>query len=124
MTTTGPIDLEPRRVTPLHEVRDADKFASLVAAMRDGGWQGRPVLVTQWGDGWVALTGSHRVAAAVEAGLDEIPCLATDADAFHDAHDSHPYEWVTNNHYEDLAAAIREAGDDDAADLMDAEEID
>lgn len=66
---------------PLHEVRDADKLATLVAAMRRDGWQGRPLLAMPNGDGVQLLTGSHRYAAAVAAGLETVPvvCIPDEA---------------------------------------------
>ncbi|NTX08968.1 ParB N-terminal domain-containing protein [Myxococcus sp. CA040A] len=70
------VDLSPRRITPLHEVRDAAKLAALVESMRADGWVGRPLLVVDYGDGdGVALTGSHRHAAALVAQLTAVPVI-------------------------------------------------
>lgn len=67
--------IETECIIPPHEVRDQDKYASLVESMSEGGWLGRPVLAYEDpGYGLRALTGSHRIAAANEAGI-RIPCL-------------------------------------------------
>lgn len=63
-------------ITPVHEVMDEAKLESLAASMAEDGWQGRPLLVVADGyGGHYALTGSHRYAGAVEAGLEEVPCI-------------------------------------------------
>ena len=46
---------------PLHEVRDAEKLAGLMDSMTASGWVGAPVVV----DGDWAITGAHRIAAAM-----------------------------------------------------------
>ena len=64
-------------IEPLHEVRDADKLAELVASMEADGWTGTPVVVAGLGGGVVrALTGSHRLQAAQDAGIDEVPVVS------------------------------------------------
>ena len=40
-------------IEPLHEVRDADKLAELVASMEADGWTGTPVVVAGLGSGVV-----------------------------------------------------------------------
>lgn len=70
------VELETRRIAPPHEVRDADKLAAIVESMRDDGWKGRPLLAVDYGDGdAVALTASHRWAAAREVELAEVPVV-------------------------------------------------
>lgn len=53
-------------IAPPHEVKDAAKFAAIVADMEKNGWTGRPILavIDPWGQ-LQALTGSHRIAAAM-----------------------------------------------------------
>jgi hypothetical protein len=52
-----------------------EKVARIAAAMRRDGWQGRPLLIEEDLDGRLnAWTGSHRISAAREAGLVEVPC--------------------------------------------------
>ena len=74
--TEHEVDVDTERIAPLHEVRDGEKLARLVANMERIGWQGRPLLVVDNGGGdYVALTGSHRHAAALEAGLGMVPVV-------------------------------------------------
>lgn len=61
------------KIIPLHEVRDLDKLARLTESMEGEGWTGAPLVVVPWCDGYRALTGSHRYAAACAADLYEIP---------------------------------------------------
>ena len=69
-------EVSPKSIRPLHEVRDEAKLLMLVEAMQAGGWTGRPLLVVDEGGGdYVALTGSHRLAAALESGLSEVPVV-------------------------------------------------
>jgi hypothetical protein len=66
--------LDPRVIVPLHEIRDFDKLHDLRCSMEAEGWQGRPLLIWQrWGCSYQALTGTHRLEAAIQAGLEEIP---------------------------------------------------
>ena len=62
---------------------DADKVQDLAARMERDGWQGRPVLVILMGNERLALTGSHRVAAADQAGID-LSAYEIDADDYSD----------------------------------------
>lgn len=69
------------KIVPPHEARDAEKLAALAEDMATRGWIGRAILAIDTGDGYVALTGSHRIAAAKVAGLEEIPVYAIDISA-------------------------------------------
>lgn len=79
----------PGKIKPVHEIRDEERFNRLVDSMRKNGWQGRPILALETGDdeyqGW---TGSHRLPAAQEAGLDEIPTVIISWDDFQKAADA------------------------------------
>lgn len=66
------IDLD--LIKPLHEVRSQRLLSDLTKDMKDNGWQGRPLLVIAREHDFLAWTGSHRIAAAIEAGLESIPC--------------------------------------------------
>ena len=63
-------EIAPRFIEPLNPVMDEDKFDRLRSDFNydeDAGtieWKGRPLLVQPSGDGWSALTGSHRIHAA------------------------------------------------------------
>ena len=74
--------LDPRAIRPPHEPREREKYQKLVGSMRHGGWRGRPVLVIDMGRGlFQALTGSHRIAAALDADLASIPAIVMPAEA-------------------------------------------
>ena len=68
-------DIAPEDVEPLHSPNVPALYRDLVRSMKKDGWNGRPLLVIECANGsFVAWTGSHRIAAAREAGLDSIPC--------------------------------------------------
>lgn len=124
MATTGIVEIEARKIVPPHEVRDRAKLDAISASMTADGWAGRPLLVMEEGDHYVALTGSHRHAAAVEADLDAIPCVLADAEAFYAEYpDAEPgrdrgMPWRDDS---DKLAVFRALGDEAAAGLIEAE---
>lgn len=62
---------DPNRIAPLHDAEDEAKLADLVESMAANGWVGAPVVVITTEDGDPqAITGSHRIAAAREVGID------------------------------------------------------
>lgn len=65
----GPLDL-----IPPHAARTPKLLADLVEAMKENGWQGRPLIVVETAGGYQAWTGSHRIAAARRVGLSSVPC--------------------------------------------------
>lgn len=84
----NPLDLDvemhdPARLQPWNEVDDEAKLDSLAESMRESGWRGPPIVVIAGQDhGWgagdpVAITGSHRIHAAREAGID-VPTVQLD----------------------------------------------
>lgn len=122
-TATTDTTISPAHIAEPHPVTDRAKLAALVASMASGGWDGRPVLAWRCGsDGEViALTGSHRIAAARAAGLDEIPALIIEAEddavvtALEDCHDLAA----------DLVDVLRECDvEEDAVALAEAEDYD
>jgi hypothetical protein len=70
------------KVFPPHQVEDCAKMERIQADMDENGWQGRPLLVVEYGDGLAALTGSHRWAAARELDM-RIPVIEVDAEKFY-----------------------------------------
>lgn len=69
------IERDAHRIQPLHDVEDEAKLESLIESMRVNGWQGAPVVVVEREDSDpLAATGSHRVAAAREVGI-EVPTI-------------------------------------------------
>jgi len=107
--------IHPEQIKPLHGVRSKAHFSDLVADMRENKWQGRPLLVIERESDYVAWTGSHRIAAAVEAGLDGVPCYVLDERLLlplgYDAEKGHVFD------YERLKI-LREIGDETAIHLM------
>lgn len=65
---------DPEIIEPVNRVTDKGKYAYLVNDFRENGYEGRPVVVYESPYGLQALTGSHRVLAAREAGI-EIPTV-------------------------------------------------
>ena len=70
--------IDPEQIEPLHEVRNRAILDGLTADMKENGWRGRPLLVIERESDYVAWTGSHRIAAAIEAGLALVPCYVVD----------------------------------------------
>lgn len=67
--------LDPQEITTQNEVRDPGMRDYLVQQFEENGWNGRPIVAYgNGGNGYVALTGSHRVAAAAEAGI-QVPAV-------------------------------------------------
>jgi len=63
------IDYRPAtEIEPPHDVTDWDKQRTLRDSMYEHGWIGRPVLAIA-GDRPTALTGSHRIDAAIDTGV-------------------------------------------------------
>lgn len=118
----GPYEeLSAKSIEPPHEVRDTKKLNDLVEKMKEHGWNGRPILAVDLGQGPEALTGSHRIAAAKIAGID-VPTVMVDPDiADYEDEDG---KTIRDMMYEDadvMADFIRKFGDESAADLVDKE---
>lgn len=69
--------ISPTLIQPPHGVAPSPKLGNLIESMVLNGWTGRPLLLVN-GDAW---TGSHRLAAAVAAGLEAVPCFAVEVPA-------------------------------------------
>ncbi|MEU0236727.1 ParB N-terminal domain-containing protein [Nocardiopsis sp. NPDC006198] len=76
MQTLNPLGLDTidatGYITGQHDL-DADHVNEIAASMETDGWQGAPLVVL--GDYARAYTGTHRLAAAEQAGLDEVPAV-------------------------------------------------
>jgi hypothetical protein len=99
--------MDSTTITPLHPARDQHKLAGLIASLRTG-WTGRPLVVVDCGETLQALTGSHRLAAAVVVGCD-VPVVVIDAT-------THLTGWdgtCGQCQGDCLVAALLEARDDD-----------
>jgi hypothetical protein len=68
------ISLSVEEITPLHKARSRRHLGELESDMRQNGWNGRPLLVIERENDYLAWTGSHRIAAAKKVGLTLIPC--------------------------------------------------
>ena len=80
-----PEDIAPDRLVPRNPPIFPAKRVELAAAMRRDGWRGRPLLVVQVGRRLQALTGSHRIYAARDAGLATVPAIVLREGAAHRA---------------------------------------
>jgi len=108
---------EVKRITPPHEVRDTEKLESLVASMKKNGWQGRPILAFDVGNGLEALTGTHRLAAAKQAGIKDVPVLKISDDIGNYA-DEYGRSIRDISDEEDVLEYLKNFGDKDAFKLM------
>lgn len=111
--------VSPYDVEPFHGVQDARKLDLLKTDMLARGWCGRPVLVWADADGGLhALTGSHRIAAARSVRVPAIPVFvvvdSAAVEAFVDSGGA--------SRTEDFDCVLREIGDDEALDLLRADE--
>lgn len=114
-------EIEPRRIEPVNEV-DPKHVEAIAARMKKDGWQGRPILTYEGADGVMAITGSHRIAAAEEAGI-SVPTMAVSDDVLYyvDGDGNSLADLVGTGDDRPLVKFLREAEDDSAADLVQAE---
>lgn len=64
-------EVNPMEITPLNRVTSSSKYHYLINEFEKNGYNGRNVVLVENGnDGYQALTGSHRILAAREAGVD------------------------------------------------------
>lgn len=113
--------IDARRIEPVNDV-DADKVLALAENMRANGWQGRPVLAYEGAHGTMAATGSHRIAAAEEASIDvPVKFISEEAANFEDEDGNVLSDLIGTGDDRALSSFLRQAGDDEAAELVDAE---
>jgi hypothetical protein len=62
--------INPKKLSPLNKIEDAEKYKTILNSMEESGYQGRPILAYMDKGKPKALTGSHRIFAAREAGID------------------------------------------------------
>lgn len=75
---------------------DQNKVGQIAQNMERDGWQGRPILVIVMGNEKIALTGSHRLAAADQAEIQPVT-----------------YEIDSDDYTEDQLAELFDARDDE-----------
>ena len=64
-------EVNPMEITPPNRVTSSSKYHYLINEFENNGYNGRNVVLVENGnDGYMALTGSHRILAAREAGVD------------------------------------------------------
>jgi hypothetical protein len=68
------VKLDPNEIRTLNNPVNVELLDNLVMDMKENGWRGRSLLVIETELEYVAWTGSHRIAAAIEAGLATVPC--------------------------------------------------
>jgi ParB-like chromosome segregation protein Spo0J len=102
-------------ITPLHEPRLDRLLQELTDDMKENGWRGRPLLVIEHAEDYLAWTGSHRIAAAEIAGLTSIPCYVLPESKLI----AHGYD-AERGHVEDYErlAILKKVGDEIALHLM------
>lgn len=102
-------------ITSLHEVRNQKQVEELVKNMREHGWHGRQLIVIERESDYLAWTGTHRIAAAIEAGFATVPCYVLPEEELlpHGA-------TALKGHLDDVdrLKILRKVGDDDAIRLM------
>ena len=109
--------MDAGHINTFNEVNDKGKFKTLVNSMEKNGWQGRPVIAYRDENNSVyALTGSHRIAAAKEAGIDvPVKFLSDDAINFEDSYG----KFITDlRRDDDIKDFLDELGDEDAISIF------
>lgn len=109
--------VRPQSIVTWNEATDEEKVESLKDSMTKYGWVGRPIVMIEGSN--QALTGSHRIQAAIEAEIEEIPTIIiTDDmlseeqwDEFHDCHRTDDLvDWLEEANvkkYPELEAALK-----------------
>lgn len=67
-----------------HGVKGQKKCEKLKADMEKKWWKGRPLLIIECEGEYRALTGSHRLSAAKQAGLEEVPVACVECGTMFD----------------------------------------
>jgi hypothetical protein len=101
-----------------HDVRNPAKVKEIAASMKRVGWKGRPLLVVEDAGKETAWTGTHRLAAAREAGLsmEQVPQVRVSADKLRAA--GYDVDELAALGKKKRVEALRKAGETEAADLL------
>jgi hypothetical protein len=111
-------NVEASTIIPMHEVRDQKKYDKIKESMSKNGWEGRPILVIDQGETSQAMTGSHRVAAAQDLGID-IPVVKIKETDIEKLADDIGLEGQDKQYYmEDVFSKLSEGSDEDKADYL------
>jgi hypothetical protein len=108
--------LNPSLIKPINKAFMSDLLSELEESMMTNGWLGRPLLVIETSKGdYFAWTGSHRLAAAMSAGMENIPCYVVLESLISseeiDAQSGHVMDYDRFN-------AVLKTGDENAISLM------
>ena len=106
--------IDPFLIKPLHDVRNPALLAELTTSMEDEGWRERPLLVIKCKSGYLAWTGSHRIAPARAARLREVPCYVLQESKF--TRRKLDVNWGIDD--SERLKVIQEIGDEGAINLM------
>jgi diguanylate cyclase (GGDEF)-like protein len=106
-----------------HDVRRPEAVDALAKSIAERGWVGRPLLVVTDDGVRVAWTGTHRLAAAKQAGLsaDKIPTIEVDGAALRAA--GYDLDDLTARGKKKRIEALRAIGNEEAAKLLEDERI-
>lgn len=105
--------IKATEISPLHEVEHMALYSELVASLYHDGWVGRPILATELDGEIIALTGSHRIAAARHNDM-EVPVVMV-------AMTPKQVERCIEGFQDDRLVVIRETCDADAIALFEQE---
>jgi hypothetical protein len=110
--------IDPKEIRALNEAVNVTLLEELVENMKENGWQGRPILVFETESEYMAWTGSHRIAAAIEVGLVRVPCYVLQASAL----SKEEFRSGCCNHSNvERVELVRNTGDAGAIELMEQE---
>jgi hypothetical protein len=99
IVVSSDVRIFPSNLIPPHKVTSKDKLKEIMVSMINSGWIGRSVLAYDDGNGFHALTGSHRIEAAREVLSDTvIPVRLLD---------------LTPPHFGAVSVSLSVAGDDE-----------
>lgn len=113
--------IAPEKLLPPHGVEEPKKLDRLIRSMEKKGWIGRPLVGLDEDQNVIRLwTGSHRLAAALAAGLETVPVVLVTEEELAAAMESdwwdHRYGWPTDA--ERLSYDLEEFGFRPLADLL------
>jgi hypothetical protein len=110
---------EPPPIVSRHEVKNQEAVDRIAADMKERGWRGRPAVVVRDGDRRLAWTATHRLAAAQQAGLTDIPTIEIDGAKLREA--GYDIDQLTQMGKKARIKALRDVGLEDAAKAMELE---
>ena len=107
--------IEADRLVPFNNIVDVDKVQFLSARMQSLGWQGLPIVAIDRADGLFAVNGSHRIEAALQAGI-TIPVVIINSDSL-------DYDWESLSDTDDICDMLRDNDQHVALEILTAESV-